>query len=253
MKNIRSSTLQISTPEGIRFSLNLAGPLARFLAYTVDLLCISALSSILGSLLKFLGILSPDLAGAVLMTAYFLIQVGYGILLEWAWRGQTLGKRLLRLRVMDVQGLHLHFSQIVIRNLLRVVDSLPLFYLVGGTVCLFSRHAQRFGDLAANTIVIRTIELAEPDLEQVLAGKFNSLRDYSHLVARLRQRTSPQESDIALRSILRRNEIEPLERLELFSQIASHFKTLVEFPQEASEGISDEQYVRNIVDVLFQK
>lgn len=253
MKNSRTDTLQISTPEGIQFSLNLAGPLARFLAYAIDLLCISALSMLLGTLLGFFGVFSPDLTGAALMLVYFLIQVGYGILLEWLWRGQTLGKRLLRLRVMDVQGLHLHFSQIVIRNLLRVVDSLPLFYLLGGTVCLFSRHAQRLGDLAANTIVIRTIELAEPDLEQVLGGKFNSLRDYPHLAARLRQRTSPQESDVALRAILRRNEIEPQERLELFSQIAFHFKAVVEFPQEATEGISDEQYVRNIVDLLFQK
>ena len=37
-----------------------------------------------------------------------------------------------------------------------------------------------------------------------------------------------------------------------FDEIASHFKTKVEFPQEALEGVSDEQYVRNIVDVLFK-
>lgn len=253
MKNGRSNSLQINTPEGIHFSLNLAGPLARLLAYAVDLLCISGLTSMAGAAFEFLDIFSPDLGGAVLIIAYFVIQIGYGILLEWLWRGQTLGKRLLRLRVMDVQGLHLHFSQIVIRNLLRVVDSLPLFYLVGGSFCFFTRHAQRLGDLAANTIVIRTVEVAEPDLEQVLAGKFNSLREYPHLAARLRQRTSPQVSDIALRAILRRNEIEALERVELFSQLASHFKALVGFPQEATEGISDEQYVRNVVDVLFQK
>ena len=249
----RTNTLQISTPEGIHFSLNLAGPFARSLAYAVDLLCISALSSLAGTLLSLLGILSPDLAGAALMLAFFLIQIGYGILLEWWWRGQTLGKRLLRLRVMDVQGLHLHFSQIMIRNLLRVVDSLPVFYLVGGAVCLFSRHAQRLGDLAANTVVVRMSELTEPDLDQVLAGKFNSLRSYPHLAARLRQRTTPQEADIALRALLRRNEIEPLERVELFSQIATYFKELVEFPQEALDGLSNEQYVRNVVELLFQK
>ncbi len=252
MKHAKTNTLQITTPEGIVFALNLASPITRFLAFAVDLACISLLSTVIGTIVGLLGILSPDIASGVMAVAYFVLQIGYGILFEWLWRGQTIGKRLLRLRVMDAQGLHLHFSQIVIRNLMRVIDSLPLFYVVGGVSCLFSRYAQRLGDLAANTIVVRTVDVAEPDLEQALAGKYNSLRDYPHLVARLRQRTTPQESDIALRAILRRSEFEPAERLDLFAQIAAHFKTLVEFPQEAADGISDEQYVRNIVDALFR-
>ncbi len=252
MKQTKTNTLQITTPEGIVFSLTLASPIVRFLAYAVDLACISALSSIVGSLVAFFSLLNPDLAGGIMIAAYFFIQIGYGIVLEWLWQGQTLGKRLLRLRVMDVQGMRLHFSQIVIRNLMRTVDSLPLFYLVGGLVCFFNRRAQRLGDIAANTIVIRTTAVVEPDFEQVAAGKFNSLRDYPHLVARLRQRTSSQESDIALRAILRRNNLDASARLHVFSQIASHFKTLIEFPPEATDGLSDEQYVRNVVDVLFR-
>ncbi len=252
MTRRKTSTLQITTPEGIVFALNLASPITRFLAYAVDLACISALSTVIGTLISLLGILSSDMASGMMFVAYFALQIGYGIFFEWRWHGQTIGKRLLRLRVMDAQGLHLHFSQIVIRNLMRFIDSLPLFYLVGGAACLFSRYAQRLGDFAANTIVVRSVNVAEPDLEQALAGKYNSLRDYPHLVARLRQRTTPQESDIALRAILRRNEFEPADRLDLFARIAAHFKTLVEFPQEAADGISDEQYVRNIVDALFR-
>ena len=248
----KTNTLQMTTPEGIVFALNLASPITRFLAYAVDLACISALTILLGAIIGLLGILSSDIASGAMFVAYFGLQIGYGILFEWLWRGQTIGKRLLKLRVMDAQGLHLHFSQIVIRNLLRFVDSLPLFYLVGGATCLFSRSAQRLGDLAANTIVVRTIDVAAPDLDQILAGKYNSLRDYPHVLARLRQRTTLQESDIALRAVLRRNEFEPGDRLNLFAQIAAHFKGFVEFPQEAIDGISDEQYVRNIVDVLFR-
>jgi hypothetical protein len=45
--------------------------------------------------------------------------------MEWRWRGQTIGKRVLRLRVVDAQGLRLHFTQVVLRNLLRFVDMLP--------------------------------------------------------------------------------------------------------------------------------
>jgi hypothetical protein len=57
---------------------------------------------------------------------------------------------------------------------------------------------------------------------------------------------------VALEAILRRNDIEPEARLAVFAEIAAHFKTVVEFPQESTDGISAEQYVRNVVDVLFR-
>jgi hypothetical protein len=82
--------------------------------------------------------------------------------------------------------------------LLRVVDLLPACYLVGGVACLLSRRAQRLGDLAANTIVVRSRQPPAPDLDQLLAGKFNSLRDYPHLAARLVQRVTPPEAYLAL-------------------------------------------------------
>jgi hypothetical protein len=63
---------------------------------------------------------------------------------------------------------------------------------------------------------------------------------------------SPSEAGIALQSLLRRDQLNPEARLELFAEIASHMKQIVEFPQEAMEGITDEQYVRNVVDLLFR-
>ena len=252
MTTPRTNTLQIRTPEGIVFALLLAGPVTRFLAWTIDLACIAAIGSIVTTLLSVLKLLSVDIFAAVIVVAYFVISIGYAIATEWLWRGQTLGKRLLRLRVMDAQGFRLQFSQIVIRNLLRSVDLLPAFYMVGGLACLLSSRAQRLGDLAANTIVIRTPRISEPDLEQLLAGKYNSFRDHPHLCARLRQRTSPQEATLALQALLRREELDPQARLALFQRMAGYFRRLVDFPQESIEGISDEQYVRNIVDVLFR-
>src|SRR2546430_9794845 len=94
------------------------------------------------------------------------------------------------------EGLRLQFHQIVTRNLLRFVDSLPLFYFVGGLVSWLSPKCQRLGDLADNTIVIRSPRISEPDLDQLLAGKFNSLRQYPHLAARLRHRVSPAEAAV---------------------------------------------------------
>jgi uncharacterized RDD family membrane protein YckC len=248
----KTNTLLIRTPEGIVFSQLLAGPMARFAAWGIDLACILTATMALNSLIGFLGLVSLDLARAIGTLAYFIVSIGYGMATEWHWRGQTIGKRLLRLRVIDAEGLRLQFSQIVIRNLLRFVDMLPAFYLVGGIACLVNRRAQRLGDLAANTVVVRNPKIAEPDLDQLLAGKYNSLRDYPHLEARLRQRISPAEASIAMQAVLRRDRLDLQARVELFAEIAAHFRSKVEFPTEATDGITDEQYVRNVLDVLYR-
>ena len=123
---------------------------------------------------------------------------------------------------------------------------------MGGLCCLLSRRAQRLGDLAAGTVVIHHVRPHEPDLEQLLAGKYNSLRASPHLVARLRQRVSPAEATVALQALLRREEFEAAARVDLFKRLAEHFRALVHFPPEAVEILSDEQYVRNVVDLLFR-
>jgi len=248
----KTNTLLIATPEGIVFSQLLAGPVTRFAAWIVDVLCVGMVSSALGMVIGFLSIVSIGVAQAIQIVLFFVISLGYRMALEWFWRGQTVGKRMLRLRVVDAQGLRLSFSQIVIRNLLRFVDALPVCYLVGGIACLVSRQAQRLGDFAANTVVIRNPKLAQPDLDQLLSGKYNSFREHPHLEGRLRQRVSPAEAGLALQSLLRRDQLEPQARIELFSQLADHFRTKAEFPPETTDGLTDEQYVRNVVDVLYR-
>ena len=249
---MKTSTLFIRTPEGIVFSQLLAGPVTRFCAWFIDQLCIAAAMSILGIGLNFLELISWNLAMALSAISYFVISIGYGIFFEWARRGQTVGKKLLRLRVVDAEGLRLQFNQIVVRNLLRFVDSLPAFYLVGGLACWLNPRCQRLGDLAANTVVIRNPQVTEPDLEQLLAGKYNSLWQHPHLAARLRQRISPVEAAVALQALIRREEFDPVDRVELFAELATHFRSRVEFPAEATDGVADEQYLRNVVDVLYR-
>jgi hypothetical protein len=125
-------------------------------------------------------------------------------------------------------------------------------YFVGGAACWLNPKCQRLGDIAANTIVIRNPRVAQPDLDQLLAGKFNSLRQYPHLAARLRQRVSPAEAAVAVQALLRRDEFDPVARVELFGDLAAHFRAKAEFPAEATEGIADEQYLRNVVDVIYR-
>lgn len=248
----RTNTLRVHTPEGITFSLLLASPVARFLACIVDLGVIMALMILFRFVTGLLGLISADLVFAAQIAGYFVLSIGYGIFAEWSWRGQTVGKRLFRLRVVDAQGLKLTFSQVALRNLLRSIDLLPAFYAVGGAVCFFTRHSQRLGDVAASTIVIRHPLLAAPDLDQLAVDKWNSLRDYPHLNARLRQRVSPRTASLTLDAILRRRDLDPPERVALFRELAAYFKEVAPYPAEAIEGISDEQYVRNVADVLFR-
>jgi uncharacterized RDD family membrane protein YckC len=251
MKAVRQSRLSIETPEGVVFSFDLATPVSRALAWAIDAAAIVTACSVVGQVCAAANLFSRDVATAVTTVLYFVISVVYGILLEWRWRGQTIGKRALGLRVLDIHGMRLQLSQIVLRNLLRFVDTLPALYLVGGMACLFSRNAQRLGDLAANTIVARERKPEEPDLDEIAPAKHNSLLAYPHLAARLRSLVTPEAAAIAIQAATLRDGYDPIARIELFAELAAHFRRLVEFPEQALEGVTDEQYVRSVLRVIY--
>ncbi len=249
----RSQIFTIQTPEGVSFSIPLAGPVSRFLAWLIDFFCLLALYWFANRAISVFGVINSDFSQAVGIVVFFAMNIGYAIVLEWFLNGQTIGKRLFGLRVMDNRGFRLRPSQIIIRNLLRAVDSLPICYLLGGVVCLVSRNAQRIGDVAANTIVVKKAKSIEPGMAEIFEqNRYNSLRDYPHLVARLRQKVGPQEAHLALEALLRRDELAPDNRVDLFSTMARCFKEKVAFPEAATDGISDEQYIRGVVDVLYR-
>lgn len=252
MPNGRGNTLSIRTDEGIVFELPLAGPITRFLALGIDFCVTMAFNAILSGLLGIGAALSPDLYDSVILLSTVAFHFGYGMAMEWFFRGQTLGKRLLGIRVVDIQGLRLAFSQVAIRNLFRMIDILPGFYLVGGVAMLLNRRHQRLGDLAANTIVVCERPALQPDLEQILPGKYNSFRDYPHLEARLRQRISPAQAATIMQALLRRSELDAEARVELYAEMAGHLREIVPFPEEVSAGLSDEQYLRNALESLMR-
>ena len=136
---MNAAELRIRTPEGITFAYPLAGPVTRCLAWAIDCVISLVLGMIAALGAAMLGFLSFDFAAGASVIAYFIVSIGYGILLEWRWRGQTVGKRALRLRVMDADGLRLQFHQVLMRNLVRFADLLPGCYLVGGAACLFTQ------------------------------------------------------------------------------------------------------------------
>ncbi|HLK67836.1 MAG TPA: RDD family protein [Bryobacteraceae bacterium] len=251
MSSSRKNALMIETPEGVVFSYELATPVTRALAWAVDAAVIGAVSTTAAKLAQAFSILSPDWAKGLGVILYFVISTGYAMVFEWRWRGQTLGKRVMGLRVIDAQGLRLQFSQIAVRNLLRPVDTLPLFYLVGGITSLLNRHGQRLGDLAANTVVAHQTSRLQPDLDQIAPARYNSLLAYPQLAARLRSLASPEAVGIAVRALTQRDGYDPPARVELFRDLGAYFRSLVRFPDVAVEGLTDEQYVRSALRVIY--
>ncbi|PTY08239.1 RDD family protein [Opitutaceae bacterium EW11] len=251
MSDDRVQSWQVRTPEGVTFSYRLASPVLRAVALSIDTAVVAAAWSVVGIFLMLLSIVGTDVANLVAVVGYFLLSQGYRMIAEWRWRGQTLGKRLMRLRVVDERGLRLTFSQIALRNLLRFVDVLPGAYLVGGAAGLLSRRSQRLGDLAAGTLVIWEPPEPAPDPSVFGNEKYNSLRAHPPVVARLRQAVDPREARAAWQALARRERLDAEARVRLFSVLANHFRSLTPVPAEAIEGVSDEQFVRNVVDVLY--
>jgi hypothetical protein len=63
---------------------------------------------------------------------------------------------------------------------------------------------------------------------------------------------SPDEARLALQALIRRDDLDPEARVVLFSELAEYYKSLVAFPPETVEAMPDEQYIRNVVDILFR-
>ena len=252
MSNDLRKRVSIQTPEGVSFSLYLAGPYTRFLAWLLDVLIIFAVSTGVISAANYFGSLVGNVAVALAVVFLFAFGFGYRIAMEWFFRGQTVGKRILRLRVMDAGGLRLQLNQVVLRNLIRVVDMMPFAYALGGGVMLLNQRNQRLGDIAANSIVTYLPQDSPPDFAKVLPGKYYSFRDYPHLEARLRQQVSPEEADLLVRALMRRDTLDATARINLFKELTEHFREKVEFPDGAVLGITDEQYLRNTVDSVFR-
>jgi len=156
-----SEKLIIETPEQIALEFTLAGVGSRFLALAVDTI-IQVTAGGLAALIGFgMALWSPfsmpDFGmwmTAIVTLFVFLLTYGYFSIFEIWWQGQTPGKRLLGLRVMDASGRPAAPARVLLRNLLRIIDMIPGLYAVGILSMLLTSRQQRLGDLAAGTVVV---------------------------------------------------------------------------------------------------
>lgn len=140
----------VETPEGVELTLRTAGPMARILAWILDQLLRSVVYTLAAIGLSFLG----DLGTGLFLVVMFLLEWFYPVFFEVYRFGSTPGKTALGLTVVNDDGTPVTFAASFIRNLLRVADFLPFFYLFGLVSMVLTRDFKRLGDIVAGTVVV---------------------------------------------------------------------------------------------------
>jgi uncharacterized RDD family membrane protein YckC len=240
---------EVMTTEKVPFNYRVAGLGSRFLAWLVDvglMVLLTVAGLLVGGVLN-VGRFGLGLAVVTLWT--FALQWGYFLFFEWLWHGQTPGKRLVGIRVIDWRGTSVSFGQAAIRNLLRAVDSLPM-YGVAFVVAACNREQRRLGDLAANTLVVHVERRAKP-IRALHDGatEADAARD-----ALFRQRLSQfdrRQKQALLDLCLRRDQLRVDDRARLFRELAEYFKTRLELAPAQYQ--SEEKFILEVAGVLGER
>ncbi len=233
------ATHAVLTPEYVEFDFVLAGLYSRFLAWIIDAMLVIATSIVALFVISLPMAAFPGFASFFFIVGYFLIDWGYAITLETWWSGQTVGKRVMGLRVIQESGVRIGFYQAVLRNLARPVDRLPFLYLLGGTVALFARSHQRLGDMLAGTVVIRERKLKVPSSISQPEGETTLLSDpqFRAKAAKL----PPEDQEVLFNAAIRREELGMEARLKLFAALSERMQE--EYAFYRPEHLSDEKLV----------
>ena len=180
--------VEIETPEHVAFSYTVAGIGSRAAAAIVDQIIIGLSIVAIFFVVAFLFamIAGGDIgkgfeavfgswATAVMIFAMFALSWGYYVFFEALSDGQTPGKKMFGLRVVQDGGYSISFGASAVRNIIRILDAQPgIFYVVGMVSAVFSRTAKRVGDHVAGTIVVHE---RVPEFAPALAASSDARRD----------------------------------------------------------------------------
>ena len=241
----RAGDIVVVTPEHVEIVLTPAGLGSRFLALIVDL------TLTLGVPLLAIQLLSPILSfgatAALQITLVFFFTFGYHVYFETRRQGRTPGKRALKLRVVDSRGLPITLGQSLVRNAMRALDVLPIMYGFGGAVSLADRNSRRFGDIAAQTVVVEERPSVDAQTIGLAERRFNSLRT-PRILRTIRHRIGLEERELLLELLLRADALEPARRFEIMEEIAAYYRQLldVDDPRLTSDNL-----VRDLTSIVF--
>lgn len=237
---------RITTPEQVVFHYNVAGPVARGMAWLFDQMLIWL--GYVAIIFVFAGF-GGSISIALIILAIFILDFSYFVCFELYSAGQSPGKRLFGIRVISARGNKLRFADVMVRNLLRPIDMLPFAMLLGATVASIDRWHRRLGDLAADTIIIRDVRRELPQALATQKARINSFQTNAALRNRILTRITREERDLIADLALRRDQLDPAAREEIFNKAASCFRTRFALPEDL-EYLSDEQTVLNLALVI---
>jgi uncharacterized RDD family membrane protein YckC len=227
---VDSEQLRIVGLTGIELNLPIAGPGSRSYAFVIDwhIRLLIALAWLLCTRLVLAAVGISGTSGArtanalLVVLPALLIFFLYHPVLELLMHGRTPGKRMAGVRLVTQQGGLPGAGAILTRNIFRLLDCLPAFYLVGLSSCMISAQRLRIGDMAAGTVlVLDTTEavgaltrvpalLAHSGLDPRLAELINELLDRWPLLSNERRgglarqllaRVNPAEPSAALQGL----------------------------------------------------
>ncbi|MBK7838821.1 MAG: RDD family protein [Candidatus Obscuribacter sp.] len=246
----------ISTPENVDLHLELAGIGNRLLAQLLDalvqlavglLVVIAALAA--ACIVFAMGLdsnaknLAYSVIALVVILLLFFMQGAYFIILEGAWKGQTPGKKMAEIRVIEQNGQPIGWSASLFRNLLRYADN---FLVVGMVVMLIDNKERRLGDLAAGTLVIRE---RKPDMTDSAIKINPRVANKPELAAMDVGLVSPVEYDLLADYLKRRKSLTKQSRPLVARQLSDHFQSKMQSPdldRQDGKYEADEDYLEAI-------
>jgi uncharacterized RDD family membrane protein YckC len=162
---------QIETAQNVNIVQNVAGVGDRILAYLVDSIIIGIYIIVMVILFSWME-MEDDLSFIAIMTVGLPVFL-YHLLFEMFWNGQSPGKRVMKLRVVKIDGSKPAFSNYIVRWLLRIIDLSLTSGALALVTILLNGKGQRLGDIAATTTVISekpTVYLSQTLLVDIPEG-----------------------------------------------------------------------------------
>jgi len=250
-------SLNIQTPEHVGFKYVLAGLGTRSTAFLLDTAIRGLFILFIFLAMVFLARWLPELDPTGLIAslpktwllalgflAYGVVDLGYFLLFEALWSGQTPGKRMQKLRVIRINGQPIGWIESSIRNILRAVDMLAGFYPLGLFVMFLSSRSQRLGDYAAGTVVIVERRGNVPmDRTRLRSTSKLNLPDLDLHLSTL----EPKQYQLIRSFLQRRHDMDEQHRRELSRLLAR--RLMKRLGISPIPGLTDESFLEEIVGV----